>query len=288
MTQSALSGGVPPSGLHVAIIMDGNGRWAQARGRPREYGHRQGTVAVRRVVEAAPDLGVSALTLYTFSSDNWKRPVEEVVLLMGLLGSYLRSEREALTEKGVRLIVIGRRDRLDPALLTEIDATEAATSGGARLLLRLAIDYSSRDLMVRALRSVAAAAAAAGRAGDLRVAGGAGLAGAAGLAGGAGLVREAGEAAPAGEAGPPELEREQFAAHLGHAMHALGPAPDVDLLIRTGGERRLSDFLLWECAYAELLFTARMWPDFDGRDLAEAVNDYRARDRRFGNVSVAV
>jgi len=267
MTQSALSGGVPPSGLHVAIIMDGNGRWAQARGRPREYGHRQGTVAVRRVVEAAPDLGVSALTLYTFSSDNWKRPVEEVVLLMGLLGSYLRSEREALTEKGVRLIVIGRRDRLDPALLTEIDATEAATSGGARLLLRLAIDYSSRDLMVRALRSVAAAAAAAGRAGDLRVAGGAGL---------------------AGEAGPPELEREQFAAHLGHAMHALGPAPDVDLLIRTGGERRLSDFLLWECAYAELLFTARMWPDFDGRDLAEAVNDYRARDRRFGNVSVAV
>jgi len=267
MTQSALSGGVPPSGLHVAIIMDGNGRWAQARGRPREYGHRQGTVAVRRVVEAAPDLGVSALTLYTFSSDNWKRPVEEVVLLMGLLGSYLRSEREALTEKGVRLIVIGRRDRLDPALLSEIDATEAATAGGARLLLRLAIDYSSRDLMVRALRSVAAAAAAAGRAGDLRVAGGAG---------------------PAGEAGSPELEREQFAAHLGHAMHALGPAPDVDLLIRTGGERRLSDFLLWECAYAELLFTARMWPDFDGRDLAEAVNDYRARDRRFGNVSVAV
>jgi len=247
MTQSALSGGVPPSGLHVAIIMDGNGRWAQARGRPREYGHRQGTVAVRRVVEAAPDLGVSALTLYTFSSDNWKRPVEEVVLLMGLLGSYLRSEREALREKGVRLIVIGRRDRLDPALLTEIDATEAATAGGARLLLRLAIDYSSRDLMVRALRSVAAEAA-----------------------------------------GPPELEREQFAAHLGQAMHALGPAPDVDLLIRTGGERRLSDFLLWECAYAELLFTPRMWPDFDGRDLAEAVNDFRARDRRFGNVPVAV
>jgi undecaprenyl diphosphate synthase len=249
MTQSTLPGSGAGQGIHVAIIMDGNGRWAQARGQPRADGHRQGTTAVRGVVEAAPDLGVSALTLYTFSSDNWKRPADEVALLMGLLRSFLLSEREALREKGVRLVVIGRRDRLDSALLAEIEATEAATAPGARLLLRLAIDYSSRDLMILALRSAAAAAA---------------------------------------QDGPRELERDEFAVHLGRAMHALGPAPDVDLLIRTGGERRLSDFLLWECAYAELLFTPRMWPDFDGRDLAEAVHDFRARERRFGNVPVAV
>lgn len=244
MGQSTRSGG---GNLHVGIIMDGNGRWAQARGRPREWGHREGAKAVRSVVEGAPDLGVGTLTLYAFSSDNWQRPAREVRALMALFRRYLRSETPALVENGVRLRVIGRRDRLAPVLLAGIERAEAATAEGTRLLLRLAIDYSSRHTLLQAAC--------------------------------------AGAAAP-GLAGP--LDPEAFERRLAEAMNAGNEgAPDVDLLVRTGGEQRLSDFLLWECAYAELIFTPRMWPDFRAQDLAAAIRDFHGRDRRFGTVAVA-
>jgi undecaprenyl diphosphate synthase len=226
------------AGLHVAMIMDGNGRWANARGLPRVAGHRAGAQAVRRVVEAAPGLGVGTLTLYAFSSDNWQRPPREVGALMRLFRSYLASETQRLLENGVRLTVIGRRDRLPEVLVRAIAGAEAATAGGERLHLRLAIDYSAREAILRA-----AALAAGG-----------------------------------------EVGRGEFQALLGAAVGAKEPAPDVDLLVRSGGEQRLSDFLLWECAYAELWFTPRMWPDFDAGTLAEAVAEFQRRERRFGRV----
>ena len=226
------------AGLHVAVIMDGNGRWANARGLPRVAGHRAGAKAVRRVVEAAPGVGIGTLTLYAFSSDNWQRPPREVGALMRLFRGYLASETARLIENGVRLSVIGRRDRLPEVLVRAIAGAEAATAGGTRLHLRLAIDYSARDAILRA------AALAEGR----------------------------------------EVDRAGFEALLGTAVGANEPAPDVDLLVRSGGEQRLSDFLLWECAYAELWFTPRMWPDFDAATLAEAVAEFRRRDRRFGRV----
>lgn len=220
------------TGLHVALIMDGNGRWATRRGLPRTAGHRAGVEAIRRVCEAAPGLGVGALTLYAFSSDNWKRPAEEVSFLMGLLRRWIAAETRALVENGVRLRVIGRRDRLPEELPEAIAVAEAATAEGDRLLLRVAVDYSSRDALL-------AAAAAGAR------------------------TREAMTGFLAGEAG------------------------DVDLLIRTSGEKRLSDFLLWECAYAELAFVDTLWPDFDGPALAACLADFRARDRRFGGLTQA-
>jgi undecaprenyl diphosphate synthase len=228
------------TGMHVAIIIGGNGRWATARGKPREWGHRQGAETVRRVVKAAPGLGVQTLTLYTFPSDNWRRPGGEVSILMKLLGRYLRSEVEELKELGVQLKVFGRRDRLAPNLVRTMEQAEEATADGQGLQLRLAVDYSSRALLIEAVRAATIAS---------------------------------------------DIERQDMEALLGSAINTRGPARDVDLLIRTGGERRLSDFLLWECAYAELLFTPVMWPDFDGGCLAEALDDFRARDRRFGRVS---
>ncbi|HEX8904849.1 MAG TPA: di-trans,poly-cis-decaprenylcistransferase [Longimicrobiaceae bacterium] len=234
--QSTLGSG--RSGIHAAVIMDGNGRWANARGMPRIAGHRAGARAVRRVVEAAPGVGIGTLTLYAFSSDNWQRPPREVGALMRLFRSYLASETERLIENGVRLTVIGRRDRLPEVLQRAIAGAEAATAGGVRLHLRLAIDYSARDAILRA------AALARGR----------------------------------------DLPREEFASLLGVAVGAEEPAPDVDLLIRSGGEQRLSDFLLWECAYAELYFTPRMWPEFDAAALGEAVAEFHHRERRFGRV----
>lgn len=241
---SAGQSALPPHGFHVAIIMDGNGRWATARGRPRELGHRQGALAVRRVVEAAPDAGIDILTLYAFSSDNWKRPPREVRALMSLFRRYLRSEAAELAERGVRLRVIGRRDRLPGTVLRAVEAAEAATAGGRRLLLRLAVDYSSRQAVLEAARRCALE-------------------------------------------GP--VDRERFTAALAEAIHgSTDGAPDVDLLIRTGGEQRLSDFLLWECAYAELVFTPRMWPEFSSEDLRTAVGEFRSRDRRFGAVAAAV
>ena len=219
--------------LHVGIIMDGNGRWAVRQGLPRVLGHEAGIKAVRRVVEAAPEEGVGTLTLYAFSSDNWRRPAAEVDALMALFHSYLVDETENLIEKGVCLTVIGRRDRLSEDLATAIACAEEATVGGDALHLRIAIDYSGRDAILSA-----ATRAAGGRA----------------------LTRD------------------------GFSQLVTGQAElcDVDLIIRTGGEKRLSDFLLWESAYAELYFTERMWPEFEAADLTEALASFRMRERRYG------
>jgi undecaprenyl diphosphate synthase len=219
--------------LHAAIIMDGNGRWATARGLPRLAGHRAGAEALRRTVEAAPGLGIGTVTVYAFSSDNWKRPPAEVSALMRLFHRYIRREQERSIEKGMRVSVIGRRDRLPRMLLPAIETIEKATAHCSTLHLRIAVDYSSRDAIL----------AAAGR-----------------------LKRNA--------------TRERLSALLG--------GPDVDLLIRTGGEQRLSDFMLWECAYAELIFTPRMWPDFDASDLKAAISEFYSRERRFGAVPQAI
>jgi undecaprenyl diphosphate synthase len=199
--------------LHVAIIMDGNGRWATRRGLPRPAGHRAGAEAVRRIVSAAPDLGVTALTLYAFSSDNWRRPAAEVSMLLRLFARHLRTETAELAAQGVKLTIIGRRDRLPTSLVAAIAAAEQGTASSTRLELRIAVDYSARA-----------------------------------------------------------------------AIRASALLPDVDLLIRTGGEQRLSDFLLWESAYAELWFTDRMWPDCTAADLAGAIHEFRSRDRRFGGL----
>jgi undecaprenyl diphosphate synthase len=236
------AGAAPPQGLlHAAIIMDGNGRWAVAHGKPRSEGHRAGADAVRRTVEAAPDLGVGILTLFAFSSDNWQRPAGEVTQLMRLFRHYLREEAERCAENGVRITVIGRRDRLDARLRRAIERAEAVTAAGSRFHLRIAVDYSARDAIVHAARRL----------------------------NGAG-----------------EVTRETFSRLLA-AAHGGDPVPDVDLLIRTGGEKRLSDFLLWECAYAELVFTDRMWPDFDADDLEAAIAEFQHRERRFGKVGAA-
>jgi undecaprenyl diphosphate synthase len=229
----------------VAIIMDGNGRWAAARGLSRSSGHREGGKAVRAVVEAAPDHGVGTLTLYAFSADNWSRPAAEVAFLMRLFGRYLQDETPRLIEEGVRLSVIGRRDRLPTALTRRLERAERATREGTALHLRLAVDYSGRDAILEAARR-------------------------AGSAGAAGFSREA-------------FLRLVSTAHAS----AAASAPDVDLLIRTGGEKRLSDFLLWESAYAEIYFTERMWPDFGAADLEAALRDFHARERRFGQVGAA-
>ena len=221
--------------------MDGNGRWATRRGEPRAAGHAVGARAVRRVVEAARGFGVTTLTLYAFSADNWRRPSSEVQVLMRLFAEFLLSEREHCRTHGVRLTVLGRRDRLAAPLLQAIAAAEQSTAHGTAMELRIAIDYSSRDAI---LRAVALASAHQHR-----------------------------EALTC---------RDGFAELLARAMHAGSASPDVDLLIRTGGEHRLSDFLLWECAYAELVFTDRPWPEFCANDLEEAIAEYQRRDRRFG------
>jgi undecaprenyl diphosphate synthase len=224
------------SSLHVAVVMDGNGRWATARGRARLLGHRRGAEAVRRIVAAAPRLGIGTLTLYAFSSDNWTRPEEEVRGLMRLFGRFLVGERQALVSRGIRLSVIGRRDRLPRGVRESVNATERATATNRALHLRLAIDYSARDAILATARRL----------------------------------------------GPGEHTRADFARRLGETYG--DTAPDVDLLIRTGGEQRLSDFLLWECAYAELFFTPTMWPDFRPADLSAAVDAFGQRHRRFGGL----
>jgi undecaprenyl diphosphate synthase len=222
------------SSLHVAIIMDGNGRWATDLGLPRALGHRAGAEALRRVVEAAPDFGVGTLTAYAFSADNWQRPQEEVDALMHLLAWYLEDETPRMVEDGVRLSVIGRRDRLPQRLRDAIQRGEAMTRGGTRIHLRLAIDYSAREAILRASERC----------------------------GGTSVTREAFE-------------------------QLLGQEKPVDLLIRTGGEQRLSDFLLWECAYAELVFSRVMWPEYGAMDLRVALDEFRRRERRFGTVPPA-
>jgi undecaprenyl diphosphate synthase len=239
-SKSASSG---PPRLHVAIIMDGNGRWATRRGLPRVVGHRAGAKAVRRVVEAAPNFDVTTLTLYAFSSDNWQRPTHEVSLLMRLFRDYLACQTQRLADNGIRLSVIGRRDRLPVELCAAIEAAESATAAGQTMLLRVAVDYSSRDAILLAAERLGTSGVAT---------------------------------------------RDEFARLLGEITNSVGPAADVDLLIRTSGEQRLSDFLLWECAYAELYFTDRFWPDFDAFDLERAIQEFHSRQRRFGRVTQAV
>jgi undecaprenyl diphosphate synthase len=229
-------------GLHVAIIMDGNGRWATRRGLSRSAGHRAGVVALRRIVEHAPDVGIRCLSVYAFSSDNWRRPASEVQSIFWLLRAFLRLETERLRQRGVRIQVIGRRDRLPQNALRVIEKAEAATAGGTLLHLRVAVDYSSRYAITSAAADVASARHP--QAPDLLC----------------GTLKQA----------------------------LMADAGEVDLLIRTGGEKRLSDFLLWESAYAELIFTDRMWPDFDEADLDAALGEYRHRERRFGSVPVPV
>jgi len=229
--------------IHAAIIMDGSGRWAAARGLPRSAGHLEGVKAVRRTVQAAPGLGIGTLTLHAFSSDNWQRPSCEVRELLSIFEEFLRSSVAEWREAGIRARVIGRRDRLEPALIAAIEAAEAATQEGRRLHLRLAIDYSARDAILCAARSL-------------------------------GNCEQATSV--------------EFARLLAAVDYGRGPVPDLDLLIRTGGEQRLSDFMLWECAYAELIFTDRMWPDFDAADLEAAVLEFRSRHRRFGRLSETV
>jgi undecaprenyl diphosphate synthase len=226
------------SGIHAAIIMDGNGRWATSRGKPRTAGHIVGARVVRDIVEAAPSCGISMLTLYAFSADNWQRPSREVALLMRLFRRYLIKETNRCVANGVRMRIIGRRDRIPAELLKAIHAAEDATKHGRTLDLRIAVDYSSRDAIVRASNAL-----------------------------------------PRGKHTIEELQRE-----IDRVYHWTGPSRDVDLLIRTGGEQRLSDFLLWECAYAELYFTERKWPEFSPADLEAAVQEFRSRERRFGAV----
>jgi len=223
--------------------MDGNGRWAAARGWPRLAGHKAGGEAARRTVEAARKLGAGTLTLYAFSSDNWRRPPEETSALMSLFEFHLNEETPRCVQNGIRVNVIGRRDRLPASLREAIERAEEATKACAAMNLRIAVDYSARDAIVRA-------------------------------------------AARMGEDGAAP-SRQRFERFLAEASHSRTPAPDVDLLIRTSGEQRLSDFLLWECAYAELMFVAKMWPDFGAEDLEQAVREFQARNRRFGGLAAA-
>jgi undecaprenyl diphosphate synthase len=226
---------------HVAIIMDGNGRWAERRGLPRVAGHRAGIASVRRIIEHASDVGIRCVTLYAFSSDNWRRPSTEVQSIFWLLRAFLRLQTARLRERGARLEVIGRRDRLPGAALSAIENSERATASGNGLHLRVAIDYSSRDAIARAAFAAADAL------------------------------------------GPRRFMSPDLFGHM--LMRSLtADCGEVDLLIRTGGEKRLSDFLLWECAYAELLFTDRMWPEFEEADLDAAIADFSHRQRRFGAV----
>jgi undecaprenyl diphosphate synthase len=214
---------------HLAVIMDGNGRWAARRGRPRWMGHARGAQTARELVAHCAKVGVQHLTLYAFSSDNWKRPREEVGFLMELFASHLDRQLAELEQHGIRLSIIGRRDRLPAALIAKMEDAEARTARGTRLHLRVAIDYSSKAALREAFANVDAAA---------------------------------------GEApGAPLL-------------------PNVDLLLRTGGERRLSDFLLWECAYAELAFLDCFFPDLTTQELDTVFADYASRERRFGDVGV--
>jgi undecaprenyl diphosphate synthase len=231
--------------MHVAIIMDGNGRWATRRGLPRVAGHRAGVGTVRRMVEHAPNLGIRRMTLYAFSSDNWRRPAQEVQSIFRLMRAYLRIETEKLRQRGVQLQIIGRRDRLPKLLLREIERAEFLIAEGECLHLQIAVDYSSREAIIRAIGAFSQR-----------------------------LSQE------------PESSVDSRQNLLSAALSSENG--DVDLLIRTGGEKRLSDFLLWESAYAELFFTERMWPDFDTSELDAAVADFRRRERRFGGVPTTV
>jgi undecaprenyl diphosphate synthase len=230
----------PAPPVHVAIIMDGNGRWAKARGMPRLVGHKRGVESVRDAVKSAQALGVRYLTLYGFSSENWRRPEAEVKDLMGLLRLYLRSEIAELHREGVRLRIIGQRSRLSDDIRALIDNGERLTEGNHTLTLTIALSYGGRDEIAYAAKRIA-------------------------------------EAVRAGTLDPEEVDEETFARHL-----FTSDMPDPDLLIRTSGEKRISNFLLWQCAYAELVFIDKHWPDFSRDDLESAIREYHGRERRFG------
>jgi undecaprenyl diphosphate synthase len=229
-----------PVPRHIAIIMDGNGRWAKARGLPRIAGHRRGAEAARRAVIAAAELGVPYLTLFGFSSENWKRPSSEIQDLMGLLRHYLRGEIAELHRNGVRLKVIGDFSKLDPDIITLIEHAEAVTRDNERITLTMALSYGGRAEILTAVRVIAQQVAS----GSLDVEG---------------------------------IDDDCFARHLFTAE-----LPDPDLLIRTSGEQRLSNFLLWQGAYAELVFTRTLWPDFSKTDLRQAIDEFCGRERRYG------
>jgi undecaprenyl diphosphate synthase len=229
------------NGLHVAIISDGNGRWAVSRGLPRSAGHRAGAESARRIIEAAPRLGIHTLTLFALSSANWKRPIAEVHAILRLLHEYLLVETSHCVEEGVRLSVIGRRDRIPATLRQAITDSEAATANGTKLHLRLAIDYSAREAIYHAACRFYKVT---------------------------------------------ELSPESFSNVLAEVLR--GGSTDVDLLIRTGGEQRLSDFLLWECAFAEFVFLPKRWPDFTVADLECAVQEFGRRERTRGALPDAI
>jgi len=231
-----------PGPHHVAIIMDGNGRWAKARGLPRVAGHRRGADAVRRVVRGAGELGIPVLTLFAFSTENWTRPADEVNDLMGLLRHYLRNELEELHKNGARLRVIGNRAGLAPDIVRDIADAEKMTHANSRIDVNICINYGARDEILQATRNLARRVAA----GELTVDG----------------IDEA------------RFEQELLTAGV----------PDPDLLIRTSGEQRISNFLLWQCAYAELVFVDTLWPDFGKDHLEQAIAEFRRRERRYGGV----
>jgi undecaprenyl diphosphate synthase len=231
---------LPPPPAHVAIIMDGNGRWAKARGLPRIAGHRRGADAVRRTVTAAAELGIAYLTLFGFSSENWKRPADEVDDLMGLLRHYIRGEIAELHANGVRVRIIGERRRLPGDIGTLIDNAETLTAANGGLRLTIALSYGGRSEIAAAARAIAAAV-------------------------------------KAGTLAPETVDESCFSRHL-----LTAGMPDPDLVIRTSGEQRISNFLLWQTAYSELVFTSTLWPDFGKADLEKALRDYHGRERRYG------
>jgi undecaprenyl diphosphate synthase len=235
----------PPAeaaGLHVAIVMDGNGRWAQERGLPRAVGHERGVETLRRVVETASAFGVTHLTVFGFSTENWSRPPTEVEALFGLLRTYVKRDLDRLHRNGVRIRVLGRREGLGPDLIDIIDLAQSRTLHNDRLQLSVAFNYGGRGEIVHAARSLA-------------------------------------EAVQRGELAPEAIDGAAFASRLWGAE-----LPDPDLIIRTSGEHRVSNFLLWQCAYSEFVFTDVRWPDFQAADLGRAIDEFRGRRRRFGGV----
>ncbi|MBL0898455.1 MAG: isoprenyl transferase [Reyranella sp.] len=228
--------------IHVAIIMDGNGRWAKARGLPRVAGHRRGADAVRRVVRGAGELGIPVLTLFAFSTENWTRPADEVSDLMGLLRHYLRSELDELRKNGARLRVIGNREGLAADIVRDIADAERVTAANTRIDVNICINYGSRDEIIHAARNLA-------------------------------------RRVSAGELTADRIDHDSFEREL-----LTAGVPDPDLLIRTSGEQRISNFLLWQCAYAELVFVDTLWPDFGKEHLEQAIAEFRRRERRYGGV----
>ena len=240
---SARGGGAPDQRLHVAIIMDGNGRWAKQRGMPRVLGHRAGVNALKRTVEGAQEQNVGVLTVFGFSTENWRRPAQEVSELMGLLKAYVESDLERLARAGVRVRIIGRRTGLSPDIAEVIERAEKRTAKNTEFVLQVAFNYGGQADIADAARAFA-------------------------------------EKVARGEAQPSDLTEETFGQLLSTAA-----APAPDLIVRTSGERRISNFLLWDSAYAELVFQDVLWPDYGPEALAAAIAEYRRRDRRYGGVA---